>query len=133
MTNLFLYGKWLSLDLPTRTKIAQQFGIAKTLPTHVQSDQVVQDGYKVQDIEGAISVAALQEYTGVESVDMEALWDLMVAKITSNGEIVTPEPVVVEPVVTEPVVTPDPTPVVEPEVAAPKKKVVAKKKVTKKK
>lgn len=80
---MFLYSAWSKLPLPTRAKLAEQFGFAKTGPTHVANDQIVSDGYKLEDVERALNVDAIQKFTGVEDTDMQTLWDLMVNRIES--------------------------------------------------
>ncbi len=75
---MFLYSAWMRLPIGTRHDIAKQFGIAKVLPTHVQDNVVVQDGYKIEDVERALNVDALQAFTKSTSTDMVVLMDITV-------------------------------------------------------
>lgn len=78
---MFLYSHWLALDLSTRIKIASIFGIQKSGSTHVVDNQVKVDGFKVEDVEAALNVDALQKYLGSEETDMLVLWDKLKLKI----------------------------------------------------
>jgi hypothetical protein len=95
---MFLYSHWRSIPLSTRIVIATAFGIAKIGPTHVSNNVVESDGYKIDDVERALNVDKLQEYTGSESTDMQVLFDLMVAK--AEGRIIEP-PLIEHPFFTE--------------------------------
>lgn len=83
-----------------RNDIAAQFDIPKSGTTHVDSNVIVSDGYKVEDVEAKLTPDAMKEFVGVEHTDPETLWDLMVAKI--QGEETSNESVVETPVVAEP-------------------------------
>lgn len=76
-----MYSKWTGLPLHTRQEIARVFGIAKVSPTHVQDDRIVSDGYKIEDVENALSEDALRKFTGSSSKDFLQLFDLTVAKV----------------------------------------------------
>lgn len=78
---MFLYSHWLQLSISTRHLIAHQFGIAKTQPTHVSGDRIVEDGYKIQDVEAALNIDAIQKFVGAESADMSILWNMLLSKI----------------------------------------------------
>ncbi len=133
---MFLYASWLKLDLSVRARIATQFGIPKTLPTHVQDNVVVQDGYKVQDVESALNIDAIQQYIGVEHTDMATLWDLLVAKIEGREVVdevdAAPDSVVLKDSGTEEIVDTPPSTeelsvvTLEPKVTSPAKKAVKK-------
>ena len=77
---IFLYSHWLSLPLSLRAKIAERFGIKKG-PTHVSNNVVVDDGYKVKDIEAIITAKTMQDFTGLVTDDLQILWQAMVDKI----------------------------------------------------
>ena len=77
---MIMYSRWMALSLPIRQQIAEQFGIAKTGPTHVVDNQIKDDGYKIQDIENALSSDAMKDFLGVEKADHAALFDLLIAK-----------------------------------------------------
>ncbi len=81
---IFLYGMWTALPIHVRIKLAADLEIKKTGPTHVVSDSIQSDGYKVHDIEAAITKERLQEYTMSDSDDMAELFELAVAKATSK-------------------------------------------------
>lgn len=93
---MFLYSAWLKLPLVTRQEVASKFGISKTGPTHVADNRVVSDGYKVEDVEGALNIDAIQKFTGSESTDMTELWDAMMAKIEGREAILVPRIIVDE-------------------------------------
>lgn len=91
---MFSYAKWRTLPMHVRNDIAVQFGIPKSGTTHVDSNQIVSDGYKVEDIDAKLTPEAIQEYVGVENSDMEIVWDMMVDKIQGNEPVeptVSPE------------------------------------------
>jgi len=74
----FLYSKWLELDLPTRHRIAQEFGIVKRNSTHVQDNVVVSDGYLIKEVEQALNLDAMQRVLNTSETDMAILWDILV-------------------------------------------------------
>ncbi len=80
---VFLYSSWMRLPLTTRAILSKQFGFAKTGPTHVADNQIVQDGYKLQDVEHALNS---------DETDMEALWKMMIDK--AEGRVAVAEEVV---------------------------------------
>lgn len=84
------YSEWCALTLPVRMQLAQQFGIAKTGSTHVANNQVVSDGYKVEEIENALSIEAMQMFTGSSSKDPSELFAGCVAKLTAPLDVVEP-------------------------------------------
>lgn len=111
---MFSYAKWRTLPMHVRNDIAVQFGIPKSGTTHVDSNQIVSDGYKVEDIDAKLTPEAIQEYVGVINSDMEVVWDMMIDKVQGiepKEEVVVPEAVPeipiesspVEPTLTEPV------------------------------
>lgn len=81
---IFLYGLWTGLPIHVRIKLAADLEIKKTGPTHVVSDNIQSDGYKVADIEAALTMERLQEYTQSKSEDMRELFDLAVAKASAK-------------------------------------------------
>ncbi len=122
----FLYGNWLRLPIQTRHKVAGVFNIQKKGATHVVDNVVQNDGYPIGDVETALCIENLREYTGTSEGNPEVLWDLMLAKIEGRAlEMATPKIIVFAP-------TPASPPI---EIVAAKKsyyKPVAKKKATKK-
>ncbi len=68
------------LSLPTRAVLAKEFGITKIGPTHVVDSRIESDGYKIEDVERALNVDAIQSYLTSEETDMNILWEAMVAK-----------------------------------------------------
>lgn len=78
--SIFLYSHWLKLPISTRNEIARIFGIARTKPTHVADNVVVEDGYNIHDVENALSDAALRKYLESEEEDFSTLWENTVAK-----------------------------------------------------
>lgn len=82
------YGKWLSLSLETRNKIAAIFGIPKKGQIEVFSNTIKNDGYLVQDIEAALTIEAMQKYLGSEHTDRELLAGMLVNKVEAQPELV---------------------------------------------
>lgn len=78
---LFLYSKWISLPINVRIKIANQFNIQKRSSTEVVDNQIKSDGYKINEVEEALNIDALQEYIGTQETDMMMLWMWLVDKI----------------------------------------------------
>ncbi len=68
------------LSLPTRAVLAKEFGITKVGPTHVVNNTIESDGYKIEDVERALNMDAIQAYLQSEETDMNILWDNMVAQ-----------------------------------------------------
>ena len=91
----FLYSRWRALPINVRADIARLFGIAKVGSTHVQDNVIVSDGYKIEDVERAISPENIAVFTGLDSDDPDALWDAMLHKVRGGETIVPEEPVVV--------------------------------------
>ncbi len=83
---MILYSQWLSLPITTRQKIAHEFGIKKTGPTHVNNNMVQSDGYELKDIESKLIVNNLQTYLLSDESDISKLWTMMVDKI--EGRVV---------------------------------------------
>lgn len=80
---MFLYSKWISLPLPTRIKIASEFGIIKKGSTEVFNNQIKSDGYLIKDVEEALTLPALQTYLKTDMDDLSVLFDFLVQKIES--------------------------------------------------
>lgn len=45
------------------------------------NDRIESDGYRFQDVEAALTVASLQEFTGSKEKDFYILWNLMADKL----------------------------------------------------
>lgn len=90
------YSSWISLPLSTRVKIAEAFGFLKLRSTHVADNQVVDDGYILQDVENALKVASLQNYLKSTETDVTKLFQTLVDKMEGRETppIVIPEEVV---------------------------------------
>lgn len=73
------YSKWVGLSLPTRQKIAQQFGIAKHRSTSVINNVVADDGYNVHDVENALTIEALQTFLHSKETDILFLFEHLVS------------------------------------------------------
>ena len=94
----FLYSKWLALDLPTRHRIAEEFGIVKKGSTHVQDNIVVSDGFLISEVEQALNLENMQRILNTEETDVFVLWDMLVNSTpVSDSEIIHLE---VEPEIT---------------------------------
>lgn len=83
---MFLYSKWLSLDLPTRMKVAEIFGIVKRGSTHVVNDRIQSDGYNVEEVEAALTPDVLRKYMMSNEKDPEVLWDAFIARISGTED-----------------------------------------------
>lgn len=115
---MIMYSQWMRLPLVTRVGIAQAFGIAKTGPTHVIDNRVADDGYKIDALEGALTVEAMQQFLDTDEGDIATLFDGVVKRVENKEEPVgvvidlsTPEPITeapkaVEEKVPEPAETP---------------------------
>lgn len=91
---MFLYSHWRSIPLNTRIQIAEKFGIVKIGPTHVRDNYVESDGYRIEDVEKALNIDAIQEFLGVEQTDMVTLFELLVSKIEGRTiEVLDSEPI----------------------------------------
>ena len=93
---MFLYGHWLKLPISTRHAIADKFGIVKKGSTEVFNDTIKSDGYLIQDIEGALSLDAMQHYLDTEETNAAVLWTMLVDKIEG---IVNPVKVTAEQII----------------------------------
>lgn len=95
---ILLYGSWLRLPINLRHKIANDLGIPKKHPTHVQDNVIVSDGYDIHDVENALTVTALQTYLGVgiQETDINVLWEMLVNPPSHEVNVVI-EPVIVVP------------------------------------
>lgn len=80
-----MYSKWLSLSLETRNKIAVAFDIQKKGATEVFSNTIKSDGYMVQDIEGALTVKAMQDYLGSTETDKDTLAQMLIDVMEGRG------------------------------------------------
>lgn len=102
---MFLYSAWTKVPIGLRGALAKQFGIAKTMPTHVQDNRIVSDGYKIEDVEAALNVDAIQNYLGSDETDMAVLWDQLLAsfepKPVPEELVIVSETIVVEEVKAE--------------------------------
>jgi hypothetical protein len=78
---MILYSSWIQLPLPTRHIIASHFNITKRGPTEVFDNQIKSDGYAVKEIESALSMEAMQKFTGSTLTDMLELWNLTLLKV----------------------------------------------------
>ena len=83
---MFLYSKWLSLDLPTRMKIAEIFGIVKRGSTHVVDNRIQSDGYNVEEVEAELTPEKLRKYMMSNEQDLDVLWDAFIARIEGKED-----------------------------------------------
>lgn len=92
----------MALPLETKIKLSKVFGFAKTSPTHVSDNKVVSDGYKIEDVEHAMNLDAIQNYLGTKEKDFSLLWDMLLLKV--EGKLVD-DPTMLAPVGTTETVT----------------------------
>lgn len=76
-----LYSRWVALPLHIRHKIAEEFKIVKRGSTEVFSNTIKSDGFVIQEIEGALTVPALQEYLRTPEINLEVLWEMLICKM----------------------------------------------------
>lgn len=86
---MFTYSRWLRLTLPTRAAIAHELGIAKVGSTHVADNQVVADGYKVEDVEAALERIGEEEFQLM--VDKIERPQMIAAVPEIKAEMIAPE------------------------------------------
>ena len=79
----------MSTSLATRYKLAEVFGFKKVHSTHVSNNEVVDDGFNIKDIEDALTVEKMQNYTSSTEADMNVLFGQTVDK--AEGRL--PEPI----------------------------------------
>lgn len=99
---MFSYSLWRQTPINTRIEIARVFGIAKIGSTHVVNNVVESDGYKVEDVDRALNVESIQNYTNSKETDPNVLWELLVAK-ASGSELITNDSRVGTLIVTKPI------------------------------
>ncbi len=79
------YSKWVGTPLFIRQKIAREFGIAKVRSTSVVNDYVMDDGYEIHAVEGALQPQHLQKFLNSDEKDILVLFqhliDVMEGKI----------------------------------------------------
>ncbi len=107
---MFLYSHWLNLSIPTRIKIAREFGIEKKGQTHVEDNKVKSDGYHLVDIEKNLNVDSIKGYLETNETSMSVLWTMLIDKmegrmkvpdtviIVTKGLEVAPQPLEVKPI-----------------------------------
>ncbi len=78
---VFLYSKWMALPLATKLLLSKQFGFSKTGSTHVSDNRVIDDGYKIIDVENTMNTDAIQKYLGQKYTDFDLMWSDMIAKV----------------------------------------------------
>lgn len=85
---MIFYSSWLNLSISVRHQIAQDFGILKKSPTHVQDNVVVNDGYVIQDVENALSIENIQNHLGVgkQEENLDILWVMLIDSYTKPHE-----------------------------------------------
>lgn len=97
---MFLFHKWLELNINTRHKIAAQFNIVKRGSTEVVDNIISNDGYKIKEIEEALNIDAIQTYLDTQEADMTKLWVMLINKIEGRSYVDDVQPPVQEPKVT---------------------------------
>ena len=97
---MFLYSIWCDTPLPTRQKIAAQFGIIKRGSTEVVENVIKSDGYVIKEVEQALNIDAIQKYLETDETDMMVLWGMMIAKIEGRVVYNAPKVEVVTEIVT---------------------------------
>jgi hypothetical protein len=101
---MLFYSRWLSLPINVRHTLATHFGITKSMPTHVQDNRVVVDGYRVEDVENTLTVIAMQNFAASDSTDMAELFELSVLKVSpEHSKLFVPTPIEIPAVVPQPV------------------------------
>lgn len=88
------YSLWLNTSVGTRHKLAEIFGFKKVRTTHVSNNEVIDDGFELKDIEGAMTVPNLQGYLGVNGTDIILLFKMAVDKAEGKVQMNEVEPAV---------------------------------------
>lgn len=105
------YSRWQQLPLHTRVLLSKQFGFTKIGPTHVSDNRIQSDGYKFEDVEKSMNIAAMQGYLSTDESDVHQLFDLCVDKVEGREPAeLAPRVVISEdaPVTTPTIETPAP-------------------------
>ncbi len=89
---ILLYSSWLRLPINTRHAIARDFNIPKKGATEVVSNEIVRDGFNVNDLENALTIEAIQKYVGTQLTDIHVLWENMVLKAEGKSSKLTETP-----------------------------------------
>ncbi len=78
MNNRIYPQQWLSLSKETRNRLVQVFDLERTGVTEIRDQEVVSDGYSVQDL-GKITLEAMCEYIGSTETFARA-WEITLSK-----------------------------------------------------
>ena len=114
---MFPYVKWLGLPLHLRRDIATQFGVNKTMPTHVQDNRVVSDGYKLEDLDAALTEDNIRLFLESSEQDTLMLWDELIGRFEPQEVLIIEKvaaPVSQEKTVADSMATPEHTKVIPP-------------------
>ena len=99
MTPRLSVNEWVCLSQAVRLKLAEVFGLRKSVGCLVEGGVLRGDGHSYEDLSG-ITVEGLQEYTGLKSDDFYALFNHAVMKaqgIEVYNEPEKPAEAIVEP------------------------------------
>lgn len=80
--------EWLKLSYETRQLLVVQFNITRSVPAHVENNQVVSDGHSSKDL-SVLNVESLQKFLESTETDFTKLFNNTLKKLT--------EPLVEEP------------------------------------
>lgn len=96
---------WMHLDRKIRMRLIEVFDIKKTGITEIRDQEIISDGYSVEDLK-AITLEKMTEYIGSEETFPRA-WEITCSK--AKGEVYPPMnlPIEVIPMADEPVDVPE--------------------------
>ncbi len=91
---IYMYpSEWLRLPMTTRARLAEIFGIPRSKGTIVEDNEVVSDGYTIEDLQN-ITVQKMKVYLDSDLDEFVPLLDQVIARIDDETEPeVTDEPV----------------------------------------
>jgi len=87
--------EWLKLPMEMRIKLRDVFKVPKSQGSWVENNEVRSDGHTHQDLQSAITVEAMQNYTGSKDTDFLTLFHLTLNQ--AEQELIEIVPVVEKP------------------------------------
>jgi len=90
MTPRLSVNEWVCLSQAVRLKLAEAFGLRKSVGCLVEGGVLKGDGHSYEDL-GGINIDGLKEYTGLKSDDFYVLFNHAVMKAQGIEVYVEPE------------------------------------------
>lgn len=79
MQNFITKDQWMLLDIPTKQRLVEVFGLIKSGFSEVRDNYVVTDGYTQEDLK-AINLEKMSAYIGSEETFLRA-WEITLRKV----------------------------------------------------